>query len=86
MPHPFDLNCKHHHERQIDDRARSDRLCAECYIEAYNGGARKADAFWAENPAVHPGDEKSLDGRSIQAEHRGEYQNKVKIIERGAQK
>lgn len=86
MPHPFDLNCKHHPERLIDDRARPDRLCAECYIEAFNGGSRKADAHWAENPVVHPSDEKSPDDRSIQAEHRGEFSNKAKIIERGARK
>ncbi len=75
MSHPFDLMCKNHPERVIDERGRADRFCSECYINACNAGARWADAHWADTPAPRYQDERSPDGRSIYADHQGKYRN-----------
>lgn len=53
----FDLHCRKHPERLIDDRARPERMCAECYIAAWNAGARYADKHWADDPPSRYSDE-----------------------------
>ena len=73
MSHPFDLMCRNHPERVIDERGRWDCFCTECYINAWNAGARQADATWADRPRTRYQDERAPDGRSIYADHQGYY-------------
>lgn len=68
MSHPFDLYCKKHPERLIDDEFRPDRLCRECGLQAQNAGYRYADAHWADTPAPSQL-ERAPDGRIIGSEH-----------------
>lgn len=59
-----------------------DAFCEECFINAWNAGARFADAHWADQPhersrgnAPHR-DELSPDGRSPYLEYQGYYKRK----------
>ena len=62
MPHPFDLYCKNHPGRIIDDRSRdlNERMCTACYILAWNMGAAIADAHWADDPVLRYTDEELM--------------------------
>ena len=75
MSHVFDLFCKNHPERLIDPMGRPDWLCRECYINAWNAGARQADAHWADNPQQRAENEKSVDGRLILPQRKLEKDN-----------
>lgn len=65
MSHPFDLMCKNHPEREIDERGRADRFCSECYIKAWNAGARVADATWADDPKANTFMETNSEGQHL---------------------
>ena len=68
MSHPFDLMCKRHPERPIDEKfGRPDRICHECVIAAWNQGARIADATWHQNPPARH--ETAPDGRTLGSEY-----------------
>lgn len=58
----FDLYCRNHPGQVIDDRARAsgDRLCSVCYLQAWNAGARQADAHWADDPTPRYTDEELM--------------------------
>lgn len=68
MSHPFDLYCKKHPDRLIDDEFRPDRLCRECGLQAWNAGVRIADATWADAPTPRA-PEKAPDGRTLGSEY-----------------
>lgn len=69
MSHPFDLMCKNHPDRKIDETfGRADRLCNICVINAWNAGARAADAGWHRNPPPRQ-PEPSVDGRALGSEY-----------------
>lgn len=69
MSQPFDLMCKNHPQRPVDETfGRADMLCNICVINAWNAGAFKADATWHRNPAPRQ-PEPSVDGRAIGSEY-----------------
>ena len=77
--HPFGqgpIMCRKHPEREAVTDPIGAYMCAECYEQAWNAGARMADATWHKRERSDVGehyDERSTDDRSIRREWEGGY-------------
>ena len=65
--------CRRHPGVEVTPYDMGDNFCLECFMRAWNAGARYADAHWADNPQQPYADEQSPDGRNILQEMQGHY-------------